>query len=62
MWRLSVKIGDLVRLAHYSDCDSVGIVYAVDWDSRGNQIYVRWYDGSTVREREDRFEVVSAAR
>ena len=61
-----MKVGDLVRLAHYSDCDSVGIVYAVcksgDWDSRGNQIYVRWYDGSTVREREDCFEVVSAAR
>ena len=57
-----MKIGDLVRLAHYSDCDSIGIVYAVQWDSRGNQICVRWYDGSTVREREDRFEVVSAAR
>ena len=57
-----MKIGDLVRLAYYIDYVSVGIVYAVQWDSRGNQVYVRWHDGSTVREREDRFEVVSAAR
>jgi len=61
-----VKIGDLVRYAHYHDLDLVGLVFEVE-QSRpsspwNDYVHVRFHDGTEVRERSDCFEVASAAR
>jgi len=60
-----VKIGDLVKYAHYHDLDLVGLVFEVHRgaDARwGDAVHVRFHDGTEVAEKSDCFEVVSAAR
>ena len=60
-----MKIGDLVKYAHYHDLDLVGLVFEVHRGANarwGDAVHVRFHDGSEVRERSNYFEVISEAR
>ena len=65
-----MKIGDLVKYAHYHDLDLVGLVCEVHRGKRRGPttegwidiIHIRFHDGTEVADSSHHFEVVSAAR
>ena len=61
-----MKIGDLVKYAHYEDLGLVGLVFEVEQSRPSSPwsdfVHVRFHDGSEVRERSTYFEVISEAR